>query len=349
MVNRIVEYTFFFGLLGFVGYLVWQIISPFFTALALAAIIVTICFPLYERIKVKVYRQNESLAALLTTMLVLVIVILPVTFLSSALISEGFAIIDLVRTEQQLGLENTLRSVESVIGNYVPGFELDIKNYVEQSATWVSSRLGAIFAGTASTIFLFFIAMIGSFYFFKDGRYFTRELVRISPLPDDEDEVILKRLALAVRSVATGSVLVALIQGTLTAIGLFIFGFERAILWGTVAAMGALIPSVGTSIVFIPAVIYLVVTGQILIAVGVAAWGMLAVGLIDNLLGPYLMSRGSKQHPFVILLSVLGGIALFGPIGFIVGPVIISLFKVLLELYSQHISGQVEPELAHDQ
>lgn len=108
---------------------------------------------------------------------------------------------------------------------------------------------------------------------------------------------------------------------------------------GSIASFGALIPSVGTSIIFVPAVLYLIFQGNIVFAVGLTIWGMLAVGLIDNLLGPYLMSRGNTLHPFLVLLSVLGGISLFGPIGFIIGPVVVSLLMVLLELYTLHISS----------
>jgi predicted PurR-regulated permease PerM len=128
-----------------------------------------------------------------------------------------------------------------------------------------------------------------------------------------------------------------MIQGILSAVGLWFFGFDRAILWGTIASVGALVPGVGTSIVFVPAIIYLIVTGQHLIAGGVALWALFAVGIIDNVLGPYVMSRGNPLHPFIILLSVLGGIALMGPIGFILGPVIATLFTVLVELYSQYM------------
>ncbi len=335
--NRIVEYVFFFGLMTIVGYIVWQMFSPFVSALALSAVIVTICYPLYERILSKTPRHNENAAAFLTTIVVLVLVIFPLFFLSSFLIKEAVSVYSVVNSGQ-FGFLTKLESFENIIQNYVPGFELNMTEYLKQSTTWLAGNLGAIFAGTASTIFLLFISIIGSFFLFKDGRKLTRHLIRISPLPDAEDAMILNRLARAVRSVATGTILVALIQGTLTALGLWLFGFERAILWGLVAAFGALIPGIGTSIIFIPSVTYLLITGQYLSAGGLAIWGMLAVGLIDNLLGPYLMSRGNKLHPFIILLSVLGGLTLFGPIGFIVGPVVVSLFIVLLELYSIHIS-----------
>lgn len=333
--SRIVEHVFFFGVMAVIGYLVWRMFAPFVSALALSAIIVTICYPLYRRVVRYMPRQNETVAALVTTLLVLIVVILPVLFLSTQILKEAVAIYNLLG-RSELTFASSVEQLERTAQVYVPGLELNITEYLRQGAQWLASHLGAIFAGTASTIFLFFIAIIGSFYFFRDGKAFTKRLIAISPLSDLEDELILRRLSIAVRSVATGTILIALIQGVLTALGLTLFGFERAILFGTIAAFGALVPSIGTSIVFIPAVLYLLFTGSYVQAVGLTVWGMLAVGLIDNLLGPYLMSRGNVIHPFLILLSVLGGVAFFGPIGFIVGPVIISFFIVLIELYSKH-------------
>jgi len=341
--NRIVEYVFFFGFMGVVGFLVWQIISPFISALALSAIIVTICYPFYLWVVRKMPKQNETLGALVSTILVMLVVIFPLLFIISSLVNEAVSIYASVNSGDT-GFEQSLQNLQTTVSSVLPGLELNFTEYISQAATWLSTKVGAIFAGTASTLFLFFISMIGSFYLFRDGAKFTKKLIAISPLPDDQDDLILNRMAQAVRSVATGTVAVALIQGTLTGFGLWLFGFERAVLWGSIAAFGALIPSVGTSIVLIPAIGYLLFTGSYISAIGLSVWGMLAVGLIDNLLGPYLISRGNKLHPFVILLSVLGGISVFGPIGFIVGPVVVSLFTVLLELYSIHISDITEPQ-----
>lgn len=337
LTNRIVEYIFFFGFMGVVGYLVWEMLSPFVSALALSAIIVTICYPLYERIVNKMPRKNQTAGALATTILVLLIVILPISFMISAIVGEAVTIYQMLGKDQIIFAEH-IHAFETTVQTIFPTFEFNLTEYIRQGAEWFAGNLGAIFAGTASTIFLFFIAMIGTFYFFRDGQSFTKKLVAISPLPDDQDVFILARLAQAVRSVATGIVLVALIQGTLTAIGLSLVGIERAILLGSFAAIGALIPSVGTSIVIIPSVIYLLAIGDYTSAAILAVWGMTFVGLVDNLLGPILMGRGNPMHPFLILLAVLGGMAFFGPIGFIVGPVVVSLFMVLLELYGQHIA-----------
>ena len=334
--NYVIQNVFFFGFLGGVGFLVWQLFAPFIGALALAAIIVTICYPINDWMRARVWKRSPSLAAGLTTLLVVVAVIIPVIWLSSMLVRETVAVYQLLGSEQET-LVTTLNEQSARLETIFPGIELDVAGYLRQSAEWLASKLGAFFVGTATTLFSFFIAMIGAFYFFRDGREFTKLIVRISPLPDDRDELILRRTASAVRSVATGSVLIAIIQGTLTAVGLTLVGFDRAVLLGVVAAFGALIPGIGTTVVIAPAVLYLAFTGSWVAAIILTLWGTLAVGLVDNLLGPYLMSRGSALHPFLILLSVLGGVAMFGPIGFVVGPVIVSLFIVLLELYSKHV------------
>ncbi len=337
--NRIVEYVFFFGFMAIVTYILWEMLAPFVSALALSAIIVTICYPLYERILKYAPRQNKTFAALTTTLVVLLAVVFPLFFIASSLVNQALSLYN-ETSVGGAGFVQSLSSAEEQIAKYVPGFELNLTEYIKQASAWLAGNVGAIFAGTASTVFLFFIALIGSFYLFRDGKEFTKKLVVISPLPDEEDERILERMAVAVRSVAMGTVLVALIQGALAALGLAVTGFENYMLLGTIAALGALIPGVGTSIVLVPSILYLFFTGSIVPGIVLTIWATLAVGLIDNLLGPYLMSRGNPLHPFVVLLSVLGGIAFFGPIGFIVGPVVVSLFVVLLELYTLHISEQ---------
>jgi predicted PurR-regulated permease PerM len=334
--SRVVEYVFFFALLALAGYMVWLIMAPFISALALSVIIVTICHPLYVRIKKFVPRQNKSLAAFATTMFVLTAVVIPLILISSLVVRE---IVNFYQDLDAGGLaiQSALTSLELSIQSYVPGFHIDLAEQIKNTAQWLTGNIGAIFAGTLSTIFIFFISLIGSFYFFRDGKELLELLIKASPLPDREDNIIFERLARAVRSVATGTVLVAIIQGTLVAIGFSVFGIQRAILWGSIASVGALMPGIGTTIVTAPAIIYLFFTGQLVSGIGLLIWSMFMVGLIDNLIGPYLISRGNNLHPFIILLSVLGGISLFGPIGFILGPVVITLFMVLLELYNQYI------------
>jgi predicted PurR-regulated permease PerM len=336
-INRIVEYVFFFLILATSGYLLWQVFSPFVSALALSMIIVTISYPLYEFIERHVYHNNRSLASALTTVIVVIVGIMPLVFISTVFIRELVSFYQNLGNGQELSIDYYLGTVENTIKIYVPEFQLNLTEQLRQSAEWFVLNLGSIFAGTITTIFLIFISLIGSFYFFRDGKDLLKFIIKISPLPDSEDQIILSRLAKSMRAVTVGVVLVSLIQGVLAAIGFSMFGIDRAVLWGAVAAILAMLPGVGTSAIMIPAIIYLFFKGVVVSAVGLLVWGIMMFIFVDNILGPHLMSRGHSMHPFLILLSVLGGISMFGPIGFIVGPVIVTLFIVLLEIYDQYI------------
>jgi predicted PurR-regulated permease PerM len=334
--SRVVQYVFFFALLLLAGFMVWRIVEPFITALALSIVIVTICNPLYLRIKSLTPKQNKTVAAFVTTMVILLIIILPLVLLSSLVVKEIVTFYQDLDAGN-LSIHTLITTVESRIQMFAPEFQIDLTEQIKLTAEWLTGNLGAIFKSTVSTIFVFFISLIGSFYFFRDGKEFLQMIIKVSPLRDHEDQIIFERLAKAVRAVATGTVLVAIIQGSLVAIGFMLFGIERAILFGSLAAVGALMPGVGTTIITAPAIVYLFYTGEAVSGFGLLIWSMLIVGLVDNLIGPYLISRGNNLHPFIVLISVLGGIVLFGPIGFIIGPVIVTLFLVLLEIYHQYI------------
>lgn len=335
--TRIVEYVFFFALLGLSGYLVWLIATPFISALALAAVIVTIANPLYKYLIPKMPRQNHSLAAFSATVIVFIVGILPIAVMTTLVVNELVDLYQDLNYTETTSLSATINSVETQIAQVIPGFTVDLTAQMQAVFEWLTGNLANIFAGTISTFFLFFIALIGSFYFFRDGQELLQLVIKASPLPDDEDRAILHRLAQAVRVVATGTLLVALIQGTLAAIGLTIFDVDRAILLGGVVAIAAMIPGVGTGVIMLPIVAILLWTGDMFAGIGLLIWSIIVVGLVDNFLGPYLMSRGNNMHPFIILISVLGGLSVFGLIGFLIGPMVVALFLVLLEIYNQYI------------
>lgn len=337
-ISKVVEYVFFFGLLAIAGYLVWLIAAPFIGALALSAIIVTICYPLYEHVKSVMWRQNKTLASLATTLMVLVVIILPLVLMFSLVAREMISFYQGIQASpNELSIQGSADILEQKIQTFAPGFQLDVKEQLQALGGYIVNNIGKIFASTLSTLFLLFLSIFGTFYFFRDGKELMQLLIKVSPLPDHQDEIIFERMAKSVRAVATGTILLALIQGVLASVGFLIFGVPHALLWGTLASIGALMPSIGTALATVPAIIYLSVTGDTTMAIGLAVWSVLIVGFVDNLLGPYLIGRKNNMHPLIILIAVLGGINLFGPIGFIVGPVIVTLFFVLLEIYNHYI------------
>ena len=349
--SRVVEYVFFFALLVLSGYMVWQIMSPFLSALALAAVIVTISSPLHAKILLFMPKQSPSLAAFVSTILVFVVGILPIVLMTTLVVNEIVDFYQDIDSPQGVSISTVTTYIEAQIQRVVPGFEVNVEDQIKLSAEWFTGNLASIFTGTITTFFLFFIALIASFYFFRDGKELLAVVIKASPLPDEEDEEILDRLAKAVRAVATGTLLVAIIQAVLATIGMTVAGVDRAILIGGIVAISAMIPGLGTGVVMFPVVIVLFLTGSVIPAIGLLIWSVLAVGLVDNFIGPQLMSRGNNMHPFIILISVLGGLALFGPIGFLIGPVVVTLFLVLLEIYNHYIVHEqriADMEDSHD-
>ncbi len=336
-ISRIVEYVFFFVLLTGSGYMAWLVFSPFISALALSLITVTIVYPFHEYIENKIFAGKKGIAAFFSTLTVVILVVIPIIFITSIFIREFMSFYQGLANGQELSIEHYLGTLQNTIRLYVPEFDVNLSDQLKQSVGWFVKNIGGIFAGTVTTIFMVFISLIASFYFFKDGKELLKIISKASPLPDREDMIIFSRIAKAMRSVAVGVLLVSLIQGIVAAAGFSIFGIHQPILWGAIAAILAVIPGIGTSVIMVPAIIYLFVTGAISSAIGLLIWAIVAIIIIDNIVGPHLMSRGNNMHPLLMLLSVLGGISMFGPIGFIIGPVIVTLFIVLLEIYDQYI------------
>jgi predicted PurR-regulated permease PerM len=197
--------------------------------------------------------------------------------------------------------------------------------------------LGSHFAGavtnTAGLILKFFVALIALYYFIKDGRQFLDELIKLSPLEDSEDVAIVHRLDKVTHSLIRGTLVIAALQGLFVGLGFTLFGVPNPVLWGAIAAIGALIPMVGTGMVTAPAIIYLFLTGNVAAGIGLLAWSMLLVGLVDNIIGPKLIGNGARIHPLLVLLAVLGGIALFGISGFLLGPLLLGFLMALSEIY----------------
>lgn len=325
-------------LLAGVFVLAFFVVKPFLYALILAMAFATVFAPLHKKILAATH-QHQSLAALFTTVLVLIVVIAPLAFLSVQIFQEAASLYaSLIQNGGATSLSRILNDIMLGIKGYVPlpmEFSLDITQYARQALGLLLQNLGSLFANVAKIIVSIFIFLIALYYLFKDGEKLKAAFVALSPLHDTYNETIVRKLESAVNSVVRGNLVVALVQGLLTAAGFALFGVPNPVLWGSVAAIAALIPGIGTALVLLPAIFYLFARGATLPAAGLLLWGMTAVGLIDNFLGPKLAERGMQIHPFLILLSILGGIAFFGPLGFLLGPLVLSLLVALLGIYTQ--------------
>lgn len=331
------EFYFLLILLAGVFILAFSIFKPFLYALILAIVFSTVFEPVHKKV-LNAMRQRKSLAALVTTTFVLIVIIAPITFLGIQIFQEAAGLYSFLATSG--GATNLSRGVGDAIqglNRFLPvpvEFSLDVNQYARQGLNWLLQNLGPLFANVGKAMLDIFVFLVALYYLFKDGNKLKETVVALSPLQDIHDETIFNKLELAINSVIKGSIAVALIQGAVSGVGYAIFGVPNAVLWGSVTAIAALIPGIGTGLVLIPAILYLFFSGETISAIGMLIWGMTAVGLVDNFLGPKLIGRGVQLHPFLILLSLLGGISIFGPVGFLLGPLVFSLFFALLEIYS---------------
>ncbi|MEK7150625.1 MAG: AI-2E family transporter [Patescibacteria group bacterium] len=317
--------------------LAFWIFQPFLYALVLAMVFATVFQPLYKKV-VKYTRGNRGLSALITVLAAVVLIFTPVVFLGMQVFKEAQQLYaSLLEGSGKDAVLNIFNIAQDIFQKYFPGAQegsFNIDQYLKQGLSWLLQHLGFVFESLARIVISSLLFLIALYYLLKDGQKLKATIISLSPLSDADDEAVSQKLGLAVSSVMKGSLLIALIQGMLTSIGFAIFGIQNVVLWGSVAAVAALIPGVGTSLVIGPAILYLFLKGDIVSGAGLTVWGIVAVGLIDNFLGPKLVGRGMKLHPLIVLLSVLGGIGFFGPIGFLLGPLVMSLFFALLDIYS---------------
>ncbi len=338
------ESYFFTALLLGVLVVVGAVFYPFIGSLALAIVLASLAAPFYIWLRKRIASKN--FAAFLVTLAVTLSIILPAVGLSFLLVDEVQSISENIATYDLANVPQVLQSYyERIVTIFPPLATVDLQGIVKSSFEGLGTTFNKVVTSTASFILKFVVAIIALFYFVKDGKQFLNEIVQLSPLKDSEDVMIVRKLDRVTHSLIRGTLVIAVIQGLLVGLGFLIFGVPNPVLWGSFASIGALIPTVGTGIVTAPAILYLFLTGQIAEGIGLLAWSMFLVGLVDNIIGPKLIGDVAKIHPLFVLLSVLGGIALFGLAGFLLGPLLFGFLMALAEIYKVKIKEMHSREM----
>lgn len=330
MQQKIIERYFFFGLFLATFVFTFFIFRPFWIVLVLGASFSIILYPIYAWLNKKYF--PSWLASLLTLLLFILVLCIPLFGIGTIVFKQSQ---DLYRSV--ISNSHALPSVD-LIGNKINqilpnGVSFDINEKISSLISFLTSNLANIFSTTANFLISFFLMLLAIFYFLKDGERWKKFLLRLSPLANTDDEKIINRLSQTINGVIRGTVFIALIQGILMGIGLEIFGIQNSAIWGVTAGIASLVPTVGTSLVSVPIIIFLLLTEQFIPAIGLLIWSVVVVGTVDNFLSPYVIGNKIRIPPFIILFSVLGGIALLGPVGILIGPLAVSLLYTLNEIY----------------
>ncbi len=322
----------FLALLAAVLVFVILLLIPFVNILALAVILAILFHPVYRWILGKI--GYPSWASLITVLIMLLILFLPLWLFGQLLWNEVSEAIEQLRDGQLvINRDQIVASVPAPIQDMIANFSRDINSIVDKFTSQAFSSVTSLLSNLANFVIGFFITIFLIFFLLRDGYKIANVAMDISPISSSQEHKLLERIRSAVNGVVKGSFLIALVQGVVATIGFLVFDVPQPLLWGMFTVLAALVPNIGTSLSLVPAVIYLLVTGHSPEAIGLAIWGAIAVGTVDNFLGPKLIGNSLRLHPVLVLLAVIGGIKLFGILGFLIGPILMAVFVELVDMY----------------
>ncbi|PHN04002.1 AI-2E family transporter [Flavilitoribacter nigricans] len=309
------------------------LIKDFLLAVFWAIVLSILFHSTYRYIGIKL-KGRKNAAAGLTLLSILLLVIIPLTFLAITLVNESLAVYEQIQDGDINIQERIDRFQEQIpeLESYLENFGVEtakIRESIGEAIASATQNLAGKAIGITQNIFgfivQFFLMLYILFFFLRDGRRLIHQLVWVLPLGDENERKLLARFASVARATVKGSLIVALVQGTIGGLLFWAVGIPAAVLWGFLMTILSLLP-IGSGLVWGPAAIILFTQGEIGKAIAILIVGALVIGLVDNLLRPRLVGNDTKMPDYLILLSTLGGLAWFGLSGFVLGPIIAAFF-----------------------
>jgi predicted PurR-regulated permease PerM len=329
----------------------YWVIGNFVVTLLLAAVLAGMAHPAYRRLRDRL-GGRESLAAGTTVLLCLVIVIIPLGLFLGIVVGEAVDVSQSARDwfteqvgptgelEQRLAEDPDLKQLLP----YQDEIVAKVSEMAAKAGSFVAKRLALSVSGTAEFFMLMFLLLFAMYTFLIDGGGLLSGVLRFTPLTPTDRERLLGTFVSVGRATIKGSMVIGIVQGSLAGLSFWVAGIQGAVFWGSLMTVLSIIPGVGTALVWVPAVIFLVLNGQIGAAVGVGLWCALVVGTVDNLLRPILIGKDTQMPDLLVTLTTLGGLVVFGAPGMLIGPIIGALYMTVWKLWGSVID---EEEAAH--
>ncbi|MCR9090432.1 MAG: AI-2E family transporter [Proteobacteria bacterium] len=322
------------------------LMMPFWVPLLWAVIIAVLFHPMQVWLG-KHWGDRPNLTALTTLLTCMVLVVLPVLFLLGSFLQQALSIYQQIESgEIQPGnYVERVREAFPAVQGLLERFDIDVNTLREnaaQAAVAASQFLArnALAFGQGAFGFVLQLALMlyVAFFLLRDGRVLVDLLIQALPLGDERERLLFQKFAEVARATVKGNLLVAMVQGMLGGLIFWILGLPAPLLWGVVMTVLSLIPAIGAGLVWLPAAVYLYAIGAWVSATVLIAYGVLIIGLADNLLRPILVGRDTKLPDWMVLLSTLGGIVMVGISGFVVGPLIAVLFVAFWQIFSREFN-----------
>lgn len=339
--NRDLERRFFLLMLVLVTGLFFYLLKPFFGALFWACAIGVLFNPLQKRL-LKLWGDRPNLTALATLLICVVIVVIPVLMITASFLQEG---LNLYQRIQSGDIDpgayfERIKSAFPAIQGMAERLGVDLDNAKQKAAEfavtatrWLAQNAISLGQDTFRFFLNLVLMLYVAYFLLRDGRKLVDMLIRALPMGDDRERLLFTKFAEVTRATVKGNLVVALVQGALGGIIFWILDIPGALLWGVVMAILSLIPAVGAGLVWAPVAIYLFAVGDWIQGTVLAAYGIVVIGLADNILRPILVGRDTKLPDWLVLLSTLGGLAMFGINGFVIGPLIAALFTAFWGIF----------------
>jgi len=331
-------------------YLLYRILSPFLASIFWAILLATVCYPVFQKTR-HLLKKREVLAAMIMTLLVILVIVLPSSLLIVSLANEVIGVYHGLEEMIQTGrLETYLDQIREIaffnwiwetLNKYLDVSQMDpahllLKN-LQQVSIFLFNQTTNILKGLSTFFIGFFFTLLSLYYLFKDGDRLFGRMKEILPIPTRERDLLISRFKEMVYATIYGGLLIAIVQGVLGGVIFWILGISSPVLWGTTMAFFSFIPIGGTALIWFPASIILIVQGAFLKGIILLGLGVFGISMVDNLLRPIFISSKTNIHPLLLFFAVLGGIQAFGLIGLVVGPLIVALCLTLIEIYIQGI------------
>ena len=337
----------FFAVFLFLLYQMGHLLAPFSGALLWAGVIALALYPLYRKTNA-VLRGRSGLAAFAMTLFTLLIVVGPAIGLLGVLASQTMDLYQWAAEGVKSGaaLKFWTKASSFISDNILvlPFLaDLDIRGLfmsgLSQVSSGLASRVGTVLRDTLLLLFNLIIMLIALFFFFKNGERYYQMTLDIIPFSREQKDSIAKKLHDTFAAVINGVFLIALGQGIMTGIGFALFGMPFPVFWGFLAAVLALLPVGGAALVWLPGALYLFITDATVRGVLLATWGTLLVSLPDNFIKPLLIGKRAKLPTFFLFLGILGGLQVYGFLGILFGPLIVTLLTAFVQIYREEFSG----------
>jgi predicted PurR-regulated permease PerM len=333
--RKVLGTALFYGIIILLAYLVYIVFEPFLVALAWAVVLVVVSYPLYLRLS---RRWGPTWGSVAATAAVTLILIVPTVLVMVAFVREAVTAAQSIEVRVRTGHFAWLGALWTHLQHRYPSLvpqdlSAVIHRYAEEGATYVGARLGAVLRNGAEFLFDVFVTILAMFYLYRDGHSIVQRLREVLPFDQEHRELLVHDTRELILATVTSTLVAAGVHGVLGGIAFAVVGMPAAVFWGVMMGFFSLIPVVGSALIWVPISINFMLSGHMGKGIFLLIFCSLIVGMVDNFVRPWLISGRAEMSGLVIFISILGGIAVFGLLGVVLGPIVVALAANILDLY----------------